>query len=77
MAWVAGDEQTVFLPGERHLQSPFPSELLLSIWRRFCAMRLLVCVSCVCFVSLLVYFWVFLYFGVLHLVAQMVFEAEK
>ena len=56
MTWVAGDEQTVFLPGTRHFQSPLPSELLLWIWRRFCAARLLVCISCVCFVSLSVYF---------------------
>ena len=31
---MAGDEQTVFLPGARHFQSPLPSELLLSIWLR-------------------------------------------
>ena len=42
VTWVAGDE--------------LPSELLLLVWRRFCAARLLVCISCVCFVSLLVYF---------------------
>ena len=53
---MARDEQTVLLPRARQFQSPLPSELLLSIWRRFCAARLLVCVSCVCFVSLLVYF---------------------
>ena len=57
VTWVAGDEQTVFLPGARHFQCPLPSELLLLVWRRFCAARLLVCVSCVCFVSLLVYFY--------------------
>ena len=55
VTWVAGDEQTVFLPGARHFQCPLPSELLLLVWLRFCAARLLVCVSCVCFVSLLVY----------------------
>ena len=52
VTWVAGDEQIVFLPGARHYQSPLP---LLLVWRRFCAVRLLVCVSCVCLVSLLVY----------------------
>ena len=31
VAWVAGDEQTVFLPGARHFQCPLPSELLLLI----------------------------------------------
>ena len=46
VTWVAGDEQTVFLPGARHFQSPLPSELLLLVWRRFCAARLLVCISC-------------------------------
>ena len=56
VTWVAGDEQTIFLLGAGHFQSPLPSELLLSIWPRFCATRLLVCVSCVCFLSLLVYF---------------------
>ena len=81
VTWVAGDEQTVFLPGARHFQCPLPSELLwletsrssscrgaqhfqcqlpsellLSVWRQFCTARLLVCISCVCFVSLSVYF---------------------
>ena len=78
VTWVAGDEQTVFLPGERHFQCPLPSELLWletsisssfrgarhfqcplpseSVWRQFCTARLLVCISCVCFVSLSVYF---------------------
>ena len=56
VTWVAGDEQTVFLLGARQFQSLLPSELLLSIWRQFCTARLLLCVSCVCFVSLLVYF---------------------
>ena len=31
VTWVAGDEQTVFLPGARHFQCPLPSELF---WRR-------------------------------------------
>ena len=78
VTWVAGDEQTVFLPGTRHFQCPLPSELLWleasisssfrgarhfqcplpseSVWRQFCTARLLVCISCVCFVSLSVYF---------------------
>ena len=56
VAWLAGDEQPVSLLGARHFQSLPPSELLLLVWHRFCAARLLVCISCVCFVSLLVYF---------------------
>ena len=53
---MAGDKQTVFLPGAGHFQSLLQSESLLSISRRFCTARLLVCISCVCFVSHLVYF---------------------
>ena len=38
--------------GARHFQCPLPSE---SVWRQFCTARLLVCISCVCFVSLCVF----------------------
>ena len=37
VTWVAGDEQADFLPGAGHFQCPLPSELLLLVWRRFCA----------------------------------------